>query len=221
MMRFLKGVFIIFSDSHKIIATKMHENIYDIYGVKLDKDKLLWGSVAPDILPKYKFIRHYKDESLNYVVQEIINIIFLSRYIDFNKSTDPIAMKHLSKKIGIISHYLTDYVCLPHANRWTFYDNMVKHIKYESGLDQYVKTHDFKKNVINVDDLFIGDIPEKKLRNTIKNYINKIVEEYSIKTGFKNDLNFALSLNLKISYFILDTIAAYSEEINTQFAFEI
>ncbi|MBU5314108.1 zinc dependent phospholipase C family protein [Tissierella carlieri] len=213
-------MFKIFSDSHKIIASKIYDNVFDIYGLKLDKEKLLWGSVCPDILPQYKFIRHYKDESLNYIAKEIMKVIFISRYLEFNKMLDPLAIKILSKKIGIISHYLSDYVCLPHASRWTFMDSMIKHIKYESQLNDFAVNHDFKKNVINIDDLDIYDIPTTKLRNTIKEYIDKVVEEYSLKIGFKNDLNFALSLNLKISYFILDTITAYSDEIDSHFALE-
>lgn len=189
--------------------------------MKLDKKKLLWGSIAPDILPKYRFIRHYKDESLNYITKEIMKIIFVSRYIDFNKILDPIAMKVLSRRIGIVSHYLADYVCQPHAKRWTFMDSMVKHIKYESQLNDYVRTFDFKNNVINVEDIDIYEGEFRDLGSKIKSYINDVVEEYSIKTGFSNDLNFALSINLKMTYFILDTINEYSEEIHAQFAFEI
>lgn len=210
----------IFSDSHKIIASKIYDNVFDIYGLKLDKDKLLWGSVCPDILPQYKLVRHYKDESLNFVAKEIMKVIFISRYLEFNKILDPLAVKLLSKKIGIISHYLSDYVCLPHASRWTFTDSMIKHIKYESQLNDFVVTHDFKKNVITLNDLDIYDIPTAKLKNAIKEYINKVVEEYSLQSGFRNDLNFALSLNLKISYFILDTIQVYSDEIAGHFALE-
>lgn len=213
-------MFKIFADSHKIIATNIYENVFNIYGLKLDKEKLLWGSVCPDILPQYKLVRHYKDESLNFVAKEIMKVIFISRYLEFNKILDPLTIKILSKKIGIISHYLSDYVCLPHASRWTFTDSMIKHIKYESQLNDFATTHNFKKNVIDINDLDIDDIPITKLRNTIKEYINKVVEEYSMKTSFKNDLNFALSLNLKISYFILDTIQAYSDEIASRFALE-
>lgn len=213
-------MFKIFADSHKIIASKIYDNVFNIYGLKLDKQKLLWGSVCPDILPQYKFIRHYKDESLNFISKEIMKVIFISRYLEFNKILDPLAIKILSKKVGIISHYLSDYVCLPHANRWTFTTSMVKHIKYESQLNEFAVTHDFKKNVINVNDLNIYDIPQLKLKSTIKEYIDKVVEEYSIKTNFKNDLDFALSLNLKISYFILDTIMAYSDEMAGHFVLE-
>ncbi|MBU5439672.1 zinc dependent phospholipase C family protein [Tissierella sp. MSJ-40] len=214
-------MFQIFGDTHKIIATNMYNSIFDTYGIKLDKDKLLWGSVAPDILPQLKLRRHYKEESLNFIVNEIMKVIFISRYIEFNKKLDPIAMKLLSKKIGIISHYLSDYVCLPHAQRWTFADSMIKHIKYESKLNDYVINHSFKKNVINLEDIDIYQGEVIRLRNKIKQYIEKVIEEYSLKTSFENDLNFSLSLSLKISYFIIDTIIAYSEEIDRQFAFEI
>lgn len=97
---------------------------------------------------------------------------------------------------------------------------MIKHIKYESKLNDYAKTHSFKANVINVDDLDIFDSEFISLKSKIIEYIENVVEEYSLKTGFKNDLNFALSLNLKITYFILDTIGAYSDEIHGLFAYE-
>lgn len=218
-----KEVFRIFADTHKIIASKIHDNVFDIYGLKLDKDKLLWGSICPDILPQFKFVRHYKDESLNFIAKEIMKVIFISRYLEFNTILDPFTMKILSKKIGIISHYLSDYVCLPHAKRWTLTtstDTMIKHIKYESKLNNFVTNHDFKKNLINVDDIDIYDTDVMSLKNRIREYIDEVVEEYSLKTGFENDLDFALSLNLKISCFILDTIASYSEEIHGHFAFE-
>lgn len=216
-------MFKIFADSHKIIATNIYDNILDIYGLKLDKDKLLWGSICPDILPQFRFIRHYKEESLNYIAKEIMKVVFISRYLEFNKALDPFTMKILSKKIGIISHYLSDYMCLPHANRWTFTqgtDIMIKHMKYESKLNEYIINHDFKKNLINVNDINIYDTDSTNLKDSIKKYISEVIEEYSLKTGFKNDLNFALDLNLKISCFILDSIESYSEEIHGHFAFE-
>ena len=177
--------------------------------------------MAPDVLPQYKFIRHYADDSINYIAKEIIKIIFVSRYVDLKSVQDPIALKLLSKKIGIISHYLSDYVCYPHANRWTFVGSMKKHIKYESELNDFARIHDFKKNVIQLDDMDIYDDRLISLKSRIKDYIYDVLEEYNQKSCFSNDLNFALSFNLKITYFILDTINQYSEELYSQFAFEL
>lgn len=218
---YLKEWFNIFADSHKIIATNIYNNVFENYGLKLDKNKLLWGSIAPDILPKYRFIRHYKDESIDYIVDEIIKVIFASRYIDFDKNIDSISMRLLSRKIGIISHYLTDFVCVPHAKRWTFIGSMKKHLKYEKELNNYVKSHDFTENIILSNDIDLYDNGTVGLKIQIKDYIESVIEEYSMKTSFENDLNFASEFNTKISYFILDTINIYSEELQRQFAFEI
>ncbi len=214
-------MFYIFADSHKLIATDIYNNVFENYGLKLDKEKLLWGSIAPDVLPKYRFIRHYKDESINYIVKEIIKVIFMSRFVDFNKGIDSISMKLLSRKIGIISHYLSDFVCVPHAKRWTFFGSMKKHVKYEKDLDTYAKNHDFKKNIILTNDIDLYENDSIKLETQIKDYIESVIEEYSLKFSFNNDLNFRAEFNTKISYFILDTIQAYSEELQTQFIFEV
>lgn len=199
----------------------MYNNVFENYGLKLDKEKLLWGSIAPDILPKYRFIRHYKDESIDYIIKEIIKIIFMSRYVDFNGGVDSITIKLLSRKIGIISHYLTDYVCAPHAKRWTFIGSMKKHIRYEKDLNNYVKHHDFKKHVIWTNDIDLYENEFIDLKTQIKNYIESVIEEYSLKFSFNNDLDFAAEFNTKISYFILDTINSYSEELQRQFVFEV
>lgn len=150
-----------------------------------------------------------------------MKLIFVSRYINFNKVHDPIAIKLLSREIGIISHYLSDYVCLPHANRWTFFGSFKKHVKYESSLNDFARTHDFKKNVVQLDDIDIYDTSFISLKAKIKTYIEDAIKDYSEKSSFTNDLNYALSLNLKMTYFIIDTINEYTEDLYTQFAFEI
>ena len=96
---------------------------------------------------------------------------------------------------------------------------MFKHIN-ESKLNDYSIYHDFKKNVINVEDIDIFQEKVIKLRPIVKKYIEDVIEEYSFMTGYENDLNFALSLNLKISYFIIDTVKVYTEEAYREFAFE-
>lgn len=215
-------MFKIFADAHKIIAREMNDNIFNIYGIKLDEENLLWGSILPDVLPKYKFIRHYKEESLDFLSNEIMKIIYNNKDLDLEGEIDSLALKLLSKRIGIVSHYISDYTCLPHAKRWTFQENMFKHLKYEAKLNEYVKDHKFERNKIQSEDLDIYESDPKELNKNIQEYINNIIgEEYSLKESFANDLNFALSLNLKISYFILDTIKVYSEELEEHFILEI
>lgn len=210
----------IFGETHKIIVSNLYSNIRDNYGIKLDKNKLLWWSTAPDLLPQFKVHRHYQKESLNYVVNQIVKLIFISRYVELNTKLDPITIKYMSKKLGIVSHYLSDFVCLPHVERWTFNDSMFKHISYESRLNSYARNHIFKENVITVEDIDIYQYEVIKLKPLVSRYIENVVEEYYSNKGFENDLDFSLSLSLKISYFIIDTINAYDEATSRQFAFE-
>lgn len=213
----------IFAETHKIIASNIYDNVYEKYDLKLDKNRLLWWSIAPDILPQYKFVRHYKDESIDYIVKEIIKVIYVSRYIEFNRVLDPIAIKILSKKIGLISHYISDYFCLPHAKRWTFNvskDVMIKHIKYESDLEEFSKTHTFNNNIVDFEDININNDVEN-LYDSIKGFIENGLDLYLQNEGFANDLDFANLINIKIANFILETIEEYSEAIYTQIAFEV
>ncbi len=213
----------IFAETHKIIASNIYDNVYEKYDLKLDKNRLLWWSIAPDILPQYKFVRHYKDESIDYIVKEIIKVIYVSRYIEFNRVLDPIAIKILSKKIGLISHYISDYFCLPHAKRWTFNvskDVMIKHIKYESDLEEFSKTHTFNNNIVDFEDININNDVEN-LYDSIKGFIENGLDLYLQNEGFANDLDFANLMNIKIANFILETIEEYSEAIYTQIAFEV
>lgn len=209
-----------FGDTHKQISNNIYEKVNENYGIKLNRESLLWGSIAPDILPQFKLHRHYQKESLNYVVNEIVKLIFISRYFDLKSKDDPITMKYISKKIGIISHYLSDYVCLPHAERWTFTDNMLKHISYESKLNEYAKNYEFKNNVIMIEDIDIFQDKIINLKKLIKAYIEKVIKQYASIESFERDLNFAVSLNLKITYFIIDIVTVYSEATSKEFAFQ-
>lgn len=213
-------MFKIFADTHRIIANHIFDNIQHIYGITVDRKKLLRGSVAPDILPQYKIHRHYKDESLGFVVNEIVKLIFISKALDFNEKIDPIRMNILSYNLGVLSHYLSDFVCLPHAERWTFNKHFIKHVNYESRLNDYAPYHNFRKNIITVNDMNIFKTRVIKLKPVIRKYIEEVIEEYSFYAGYEKDLDFALSLSLKISYFIIDTIRAYGHEAYRNFAFE-
>lgn len=171
-------------------------------------------------MPQLKIHRHYEKESLDFVVNEIAKLIFLGRFVNLDGKLDPIVNRYISKKIGMISHFLSDFVCLPHFERWTFAGSMFKHMSYESKLNRYAKYHDFKRNVIDVDDVDIFQDKNINIKEIIKSYIENVIEEYSINEGFKNDLDFSLSLNVKISYFIIDTIKVCNEAMKKEFAFD-
>ena len=76
-------------ESHKWIAKEIYKHFEEEYSLQLDKNKLLWGSIAPDIMPKYKLIRHYKSESILYVASQITKVILTLSLLDEEGIANP------------------------------------------------------------------------------------------------------------------------------------
>lgn len=211
-------MFAILAETHKLIAEKVYNNILQNYGVKLNLDKLKWGSVSPDVLPYYKLKRHYKDESIRYISKEIVGIISISKYYNFTNKENTFFTKFISNRLGVILHYLCDYTTYPHAYRLTFIGNMRNHIKYESDLNKYSKNHEFNKVYFNTEKINIYDENSRNLIQRIEDYINELVDQYmKSSNSFSNDLDYALELCNRVSEFIMDTIVNYTEDMDYEF----
>ncbi len=208
----------IFPETHKKIVREINKDISVAYGINLNIKKLEWASISPDILPKYKFIRHYQDESINYIVKEIITTIYLFQFVDL-KNLNPFQSKLLSKKLGVISHYLSDYVCLPHTERWTCDQHLRDHIGYERQLNKMAQDHVFNKNIIERQAIDLNNNGNKLLKFIVKEYIEDIVQEYRKETDKTRDLDFAYCLNYNIFAFVFETVEALSTARNLEKAF--
>lgn len=115
--------------THRIISNIVIDCLKDEGLTLLDRKKFLWGSVKPDFtVPPFRK-KHYMDETLNDVVQWMLNVIY-----DFTLN-----VRDLSEKIGEINHFLTDFFCLPHSERWDFIRSgkTIDHIVYEKKLHHY------------------------------------------------------------------------------------
>lgn len=210
----------IFAETHKEIARSINKEVARTYDIELDEKRLVWGSVLPDYNPKYKLHRHYADESLGFIINEIKKLIFLGRFIDIeNEIFDGLSKKLFSRKLGIISHYLSDFVCRPHYERWTFQEAMIRHISYEKRLNQIAEGFEFKLNDIEQIELRTDENGKFDINQIVTDFVHRVIEEYALNPGFEQDLQFAYNLNLRMSYFVLDTIKLYNLERNIQSAF--
>lgn len=215
-------MFKILPDTHKIVAKIVHDRIKEKYNVNLNLDKMLWGSIAPDVLPYYKTKRHYFDESGDYIAREISKLIYFSRYSYSEGNESKLFINYMSKKLGIIMHYLCDFVCYPHAYRMTFIENLRKHVKYEQDLALYARENKFLeesfRDVISCEDINFFENSDIKLEKKVKAYLIKVIEEYKdLNHSFDNDLNFALNLSTNISILVIESILEYNGEFDIQF----
>ncbi|NLY08674.1 MAG: zinc dependent phospholipase C family protein [Tissierellia bacterium] len=207
-------MFVILPETHRVISEKLYDEIRMYQGVNLNKEKLLWYSVAPDFLPKYKLHRHYREESLRYVILLIIQLIGYGRKHSITTTDNQKSINQFSKQLGVISHFLSDFVTLPHAQRKTYNDSMSEHMQYEKGLNEYVREHEFSSmsKTINL-------VPQQGkshlLYSTIKSQLTRIFNEYdNAEQGFETDLNFALDINCQVMNFAMGCIDATLAPVN-------
>lgn len=89
---------------------------------------------------------------------------------------------------------------------------MSQHVRYESRLGKVALNHEFNKNILTVEDMdpFHGEYIY--LKDMVKTYIEDVVEEYSYKRDYQRDLDFALSLNIKITNFIIEVVTEMNKQ---------
>lgn len=171
-------VVILLPQSHIIIATQIYKNIDKKLNIKLDKTQLIYGSVKPDIPLYLSGIPHFKPQSFNYICNRIHE---LSLQPLFNNRE---FIKYLSREIGIVTHYIADYFCVPHNDRSTYKNHFLNHFTYESNLHREYKSHidsiDISRNLFHLDNNSL---------HSIKSLIDDLHDIYKSKgESFKNDV---------------------------------
>lgn len=190
----------IFPDTHKTIIKNVHKDIKRDYGIDLNQRRLEWGAVSPDFLKKYKKIRHYKDESIDYLVEEIVSLINHCQYVDLFKMNE-LENKLISYRLGVISHFLCDYVCLCHYERWTCDIKLKDHMAYERLLNKLAVSHDFTRHEFTHHMVYDED-----LKVAVKALIENIVKEYGEEKIILRDLDYGYSLSFMIFSFVFETV---------------
>lgn len=205
-----KGGIFILVKTHRVVAAGLADNIEDLYDIKLDKESLAWGSILPDYHPMLRFKRHYAEESLDFVIDKVVSLIFTGRFIDIeNGIFSGISNKILSRNIGIIIHYLADFTCRPHYERWTYLTDPLRHMRYEKELCEKAQNHNFNRpEVYPVEHVITGD-GKYELRESLRSFFEDALGEYGEGTGMARDLDFALAFSTIISMYMLDTIKQY------------
>lgn len=180
-------------NTHKALAQEYIKNIDYNKTFLINTSNFIWGNLKPDSISKYKFKKHYFDESFDMIVDKIL---FLS-----SLSIDDIYLRYSLKKfnqeLGVICHFLTDYFCIPHFQRWEFKspNAMKDHILYENDLNKFTKTYKAKKEINT-------DIKLDKIRE----YILKLQEDYNGSISYQNDILYASHICNTIINLVLEEI---------------
>jgi hypothetical protein len=111
--------------THLLIAGKIKRIVKKELNIKLNSLSFYIGNIKPDFSSKYIQIEHYKRVS-NFFLQDEIHQIMNSCIFD-RKCT-----RTFSERLGIITHYLSDFFCYAHSDYFT--GSMTEHYMYEIGM---------------------------------------------------------------------------------------
>ena len=176
--------------SHIIISKSLLENTDSNKQFFLDSKNFIYGNIKPDIVYKYKLKKHYLDESYDMVRRKIgflssLNLDSIDHY--YTKAS-------LSQEIGVVCHFLTDFFCLAHSERWEFKHSMKIHIQYERNLTKVAK--DYK--IVNDRQQYLDGFDE---------FFDKMYSEYKSNGKFEeNDLKYSTYVCNTVTNYILESI---------------
>ncbi len=170
-------------NTHMIMANNIINQVNEGNYSFIHKTRFMWGNLKPDCASKYKFKKHYYDESIEMIIDKIKELGSLSIseiYSDFGQ-------KRFSGELGVICHFVCDYFCLPHNQRWEFKIALKRHVKYENALAKIAKSYIPQTRINN--DLQLHEISE---------FIKNNIKEYEEEKGYIRDLEY--------SYFVCNSI---------------
>ena len=176
--------------SHIIISKSLLENTDSSKQFFLESKNFIYGNIKPDIISKYKLKKHYLDESYGMVRQKIN---FLSS-LNLDNLDQYYTRAGFSQEIGVVCHFLTDFFCVAHSERWEFKHSMRIHIQYERNLTKVAK--DYK--IIN---------DRQQYLDSFDVFFDKLYSEYKSNGNFEeNDLKYSTYVCNTVTNYILESI---------------
>ncbi|WP_026477015.1 zinc dependent phospholipase C family protein [Alkaliphilus transvaalensis] len=186
-----------FPQTHKIISEYLHENISKNFGIELNRKSLIYGSIKPDIVPSLAKLDHFKPQTFNLILDEV------HRLSNYQLNPNHESLKDFSTQIGVVTHFIADYFCLPHNDRVKYRKaTIVSHLIYENNLHKLFKEyHGQFKDIV---------IPKKTFNvpnyasHLIKGVVDELHTEYSLREeSLMKDLTSSLQATLAVTSYII------------------
>lgn len=176
--------------THIIISKSLLDNIDSNKEFFLDRKNFIYGNIKPDIVSKYKLKKHYLDESYEMIRSKIE--YFSS--MDLDTLEKCYTKREFSQEIGVICHFMADFFCVAHSERWEFKHSLKIHVQYESGLTKVAKNYNLKKD-------------RKQYLDDLDLFFKKLYEEYKANGNFEeNDLKYAAYMCNTVINYILEKV---------------
>ncbi len=178
-------------NTHLTISNALIENLDSSKSFFISEKNFIYGNIKPDMTSKYVLHKHYLKESFDMIIGKIkslckLSLDFIEKYFSISK---------FSQELGVICHFLCDFFCVPHSQRWEFSHSFKKHVIYEKDLQSIAKDTNFK----TLEKTSIHHIG-------VEEFFNKLYKEYVKKEDFENDLFFSTYRCKSVVDYILNCI---------------
>ena len=178
-------------NTHLTISNALIENLDSGKSFFISEKNFIYGNIKPDMTSKYVLHKHYLKESFDMIIGKIkslckLSLDFIEKYFSISK---------FSQELGVICHFLCDFFCVPHSQRWEFSHSFKKHVIYEKDLQSIAKDTNFKT------------LEKTSIHNIgVEEFFNKLYKEYVKKEDFENDLFFSTYMCNSVVDYILNCI---------------
>ena len=150
----------------------------------LDEKSFIYGNIKPDNLFQKTPKKHLEIEAKPFVLEQIEIL---------KNSGSENDREEFSIMLGIVCHYLCDFFCLPHFERWSAcavhkkIKETPRHLNYERILMEYTSLAD--DNFEEIDDVSL--------------FLIKCKEEYVLNRSYENDIKFASLVCNSVCLYVL------------------
>lgn len=180
--------------THVQIAETVLKELDAFSRTYISSKEFIKGSNHPDYDLYYRFIKHQYEGSIRVVRELLIDItsVKMSRY-------------ERGFKMGIVAHFLADYMCSYHSNPYYSRKNLATHIRYEQKLHKETKDVSiFDETLFKSKDIdgFVVEIADFILHNM-----------HTIEISKREDLKRAMSI---VNHMVKLVLAHVMPELVTQ-----
>jgi glycosyltransferase involved in cell wall biosynthesis len=182
----LVEVFMIYQ-THVHIAELVLKSLNTFQKTYISSSEFIKGSNHPDYDFKYRRIKHQFEDSLDSIRKLLKEV-----------TTESMSRYERGFKMGIVAHFLADYMCSYHSNPYYVKKNLAVHIRYEQKLHALtLDTQFFDKDLFhsqNIDTMLID----------IAQFITS--HKQTVEISAIDDFRHALSLVYRMVHMCLDQI---------------
>lgn len=187
--------------SHKKMSEFIYSNIQENTSFSLNKFMFTLGNMSPDMPLYHRHLKHYKYQNFEAILQMIEELSSI------NPSESIANLNFYSYRLGVITHYVCDYFCLPHHDRDAYHDRLKDHLIYEKNMHKDVKNYS-NENTIYED---LVDFNEFNLKYVVDTFMSKYIAD---ETSSENDIKYAISASsLVCSILLIHSLSVSSESV--------